>query len=146
LPPLDRVIAFPRTKGHVRAVADYEVFFEALGFDVHSERLVLGYPWAKVREPTPGELATADVLVRQHGADLRAFRFVDLELDLRERDAARGRRRPVPERFADWSAVKAAHDGALATLAPLGLRPADLRPAGAAPYPPQQAREPTRAD
>jgi hypothetical protein len=141
MPPLDRAIAHPRVQGPVRAAADYEVFFEALGQDVHTERFVLAYPWAKVREPSARELAWARGLAEGHGPLLRAYRLLDLELDQREQDAARGRRRPVPAGHATWEAVAAAREAHLAALAAAGVRPADLRPPGSAPYPPRPARE-----
>jgi hypothetical protein len=141
LPPLDRLVAHPRTRDPFRPVADYEAFYEALGWDVATERSVLAYPWRKVMEPTSAEVARAARLLREAAPPLRSFRRLDLELDLREADGARGRRRPVPEGFASWEAVAGARDRTLRELAPLGVTLHDLRPAGAAPYPPPRPRD-----
>src|SRR5947207_400181 len=72
---------------------------------------------------------------------LRAFRFLDLELDLREQDAARGRKRPTPPGHASWTSAEAQHRLLAEDLLALGVRPADLRPPGATPYPPTGPRE-----
>jgi hypothetical protein len=141
MPPLDRAVAHPRTQGAVREVADYDVFFEALGRTIHNERFVLAYPWRKVREPSPRDLAWARDLVARHHALLREFRFLDLEMDQREQDAARGRKRPAPAGHADWAAATERHRSLVAGLAALGVKVADLRPPGTAPYPPPGPRE-----
>ncbi|HUR62624.1 MAG TPA: hypothetical protein VM286_09710 [Candidatus Thermoplasmatota archaeon] len=141
MPPLDRAIAHPRTQGDVRRIADYDVFFEAMARNVHTEKFVLAYPWRKVREPAPRELAWARTILANHAALLRRFRFLDLELELREQDAARGRKRPEPAGHATWPQALAAHAGLVRELAALGIQAADLRPPGAAPYPPPAPRE-----
>ena len=141
MPPLDRAIAHPRERGPVREVADYDVFFEAMGRNVRTEPFVLSYPWRKVREPSPRELAWARSLMARHTPLLRRFRFLDLEIDLRERDAARGRKRPVPAGHETWTSVETAHRSLAAALRAEGIDVADLRPPGTAPYPPPGPRE-----
>lgn len=141
MPPLDRIISHPRVQGPLREVADYDVFFEAMGQDVHHEKFVLAYPWAKVKEPAPRDVAWARELMRSHQPLLRRFRFLDLELDLLEEDAARGRRRPVPSGQTTWETVKAAQQECLAELRVLGVSLPDVRPPGKAPYPPPPPRE-----
>jgi hypothetical protein len=141
MPPLDRAIAHPRQQGPLREVADYDVFFEAMGRTIHTERFVLSYPWQKVREPAPRELAWARGLMASHPALVREFRFLDLELDLREQDAARGRKRPAPDKHPDWAAVADRHRALGEALHGLGVAVADLRPPGSAPYPPPGPRE-----
>jgi len=140
MPPLDRAIAHPRQTA-VRELADYDVFFEAMGRNVHTEKFVLAYPWKRVREPNARELAWARDLMARHGALLRRFRFLDLELELREQDAARGRKRPEPTGHTTWPAVLAAHAAAVKELAALGVDAGALRPPGTAPYPPPGPRD-----
>jgi hypothetical protein len=146
LPPLDRLVAFPRTQGAVRPVMDYEPFFHALGFDVHTERVVMAYPWTKVREPTPDELLQGQHVVAANATTIAAFRFLDLELDLNERDAARGKRRAVPDRHRDWAGVKMAWQKQVTALEAQGMRLGDLRPPGLALYPPPAPRALLRDD
>lgn len=141
MPPIDRVIAHPRVQGAVREVADYDVFFEAMGVVVTGERFVLAYPWRKVREPTARELAWAAAFTPAQSRLVRAFRFLDLELELLDRDAARGRRRPVPPGSPSWDDVASRRAALLAELAHHAIRGADLRPPGQAPYPPPLPRE-----
>jgi hypothetical protein len=141
MPPLDRAIAHPRTQGDLRKVADYDVFFEAMGRNVHTEKFVLAYPWRKVREPAPRELGWARSLLAAQQPLLRRFRFLDLELELREQDGARGRKRPEPAGHATWPLAVAAHAALVAELAALGIKALELRPPGAAPYPPPPPRE-----
>jgi hypothetical protein len=140
MPPLDRAIAHPRQQA-VREVADYDVFFEAMGRSVHTERFVLAYPWQKVREPSARELAWARGLLLSHPALLRGFRFLDLELDLREQDAARGRKRPAPGTHATWADAADRHRALATELQALGVALTDVRPPGTAPYPPPGPRE-----
>jgi hypothetical protein len=146
MPPLDRAIGHPRVQGPIRRVADYDAFFEAMGRNVHTERFVLAYPWRKVREPAPRELAWARLLLATQATLIAAFRVLDLELDLRERDAARGRRRPEPTGHASWDAAMAKQRRLLADLQAVGVGAADLRPPGSAPYPPPSPRDPVRPD
>ncbi|HEX2066586.1 MAG TPA: hypothetical protein VHI93_07220 [Candidatus Thermoplasmatota archaeon] len=141
MPPLDRAIAHPRQQGPVRVVADYDVFFEAMGRSVQTERFVLAYPWQKVREPMPRELAWARSLLATEAALLRGFRFLDLELDLREQDSARGRTRPAPGLHAAWADAAERHRALANELAVAGVALADVRPPGSAPYPPPVPRE-----
>jgi hypothetical protein len=141
MPPLDRAIAHPRQQGPVREVADYDVFFEAMGRSIHTERFVLAYPWQKVREPSPRELAWARGLLVTQQPLLREFRFLDLELDLREQDAARGRKRPMPGGHATWAEAADRHRALADALQAVGIAVADLRPPGTAPYPPPGPRE-----
>lgn len=136
LPPLDRVIAHARARDPLRPVADYEVFFEAMSVDVATERFVLAYPWRKVMAPTPTGVAAARAMVAARGPTLRAFRFLDLELDGREANAAKGRRRPAPMGYPSWEDAAQHYSALLAELAALGLQLHDLRPPGPAPYPP----------
>ncbi|HET6399648.1 MAG TPA: hypothetical protein VFH47_08865 [Candidatus Thermoplasmatota archaeon] len=141
LPPLDRLVAHARARDPVRPVADYEAFYEALGWDVTTERAVLGYPWRKVMEPTPEDVGRAVRLAQGCAAPLREWRRLDLELDLREADAARGRRRPAPTGTASWDDARALHARLLGPLQAAGAALATLRPPGAAPYPPPRPRE-----
>ena len=141
LPPLDRVVSYARARDPVRPVADYEVFFEAMGVDVTTERFVLAYPWRKVMEPSPSDVAAARVWVEGMEPALRAFRFVDLELDLREADAAKGRRRPAPQGFSSWDAAAGRHRDLLGQFDAAGLHLRDLRPPGTASYPPPRPQD-----
>lgn len=142
LPPLDRAISLERVQGPGLVVADYDVFFEAMGRDVHNERFVLAYPWSRVREPHAAGIARARGLLGDHAPLLRAFRFLDLESELREADAARGRKRATPNGFADWNAAEARLHAVMHELRTLGVEHEDLRPPGRAPYPPPTPRSP----
>lgn len=136
MPPMDQWVALPRTTGAARVVADYEVYFQSLGYDVHTSRFVAAYPWTKVREPAPAELSLAWQVHQDHGTEVAAYRFLDLELELLEKDSARGKRRPIPEGFASWDAVRDSRNAQGHALGILGWGPALLRPPGKAPYPP----------
>lgn len=142
LPPLDRVISLERVQGPGLVVADYDVFFEATGRDVHNERFVLAYPWSRVREPHAAGIQRARELMAGHAAPLRAFRFLDLEAELREADAARGRKRATPAGFPDWKAAEARLLELAKQLRTIGVEHEDLRPPGNAPYPPPAPRSP----
>lgn len=139
LPPLDRVIAHPRMR-HVREIADYDVFFEAMAVIVTTEAFVFAYPWRRVQEPSAEEYAWASHCIEGAGPTVRRFRACDLELELREADAARGRTRPVPAGFAAWSDVAAQRERLAGELAAAGVARGLLRPPGSAPYPPPRPR------
>lgn len=139
LPPLNVVIVERGTKALDEggfAATDYDVVHEALGHSVYSLEHAWHYPWEKVPDPTPEQLAWALALHASHHDLLARFRFLDLELELRLRDEARGRRRPVPAGQPSWAAVEAAHKEATVRLREAGIAAADLRPPGKGPYPP----------
>jgi hypothetical protein len=115
---------------------DYDVFHEALGHTVYTLEHAWHYPWEKVPDPTPDQLAWAlEVHSKQYDA-VRAFRFLDLELELRLRDEARGRKRPPPGKHATWASVESGHRDVVARLKEAGIMERDLRPPGKGPYPP----------
>ena len=139
MPPLNVVIVPKGTKALPEGgftATDYDVVHEALGRSVYTLEDAWFYPWPKVPDPTPEQLAWALGLHAERHADVAAFRFLDLELELRQRDEARGRKRPAPPGHATWSAVEAALRDIASRLAAVGVRPADLRPPGKGPYPP----------
>lgn len=139
MPPLN-VLLVPRGKTPLPEggfpTTEFDVFHEALGRSVYTTEDAWFYPWEKVPDPEPDELAWALRIHASHSADVRAFRFLDLEADLRHRDEARGRRRPVPPPHATWNELESARSAALASLEAADLRLRDLRPPGTAPYPP----------
>lgn len=139
MPPLN-VVLVPRGKTPAPeggfTATDYDVFHEALGRTVYTLEDAWFYPWEKVPDPTPEQLAWAGQAHARHQAVLRDFRFLDLELELRHRDEARGFRRPPPGKHATWKDAEAALAAVAAAVQGAGLRPADLRPPGKGPYPP----------
>lgn len=139
MPPLNVVVVprgkTPATDGGFDA-ADYDVVHEALGHSVYTLEHAWHYPWTKVPDPTPEQLAGAVAAHASHGPELRRFRFLDLELELRLRDEARGRRRPIPQGHADWRSVEVGHAAVATQLAAAGIVERDLRPGGKGPYPP----------
>jgi hypothetical protein len=139
LPPLN-VVLVPRGKtpdaGGGFASSDYDVVHEALGYRVYTLEEAWFYPWAKVPDPTPGQVGWALGVHAGLHALVRDFRRLDLELELRQRDEARGRKRPAPPPHASWRAVEDAHRAALGALAGHGIGAQDLRPPGKGPYPP----------
>lgn len=136
LPPLSIVIV-PRGKTpDAEPSTDYDVVHEAMGHTVYTLEHAWHYPWEKVPDPTPEQLAWALDAHARHHADLWEFRFLDLELELRLRDEARGRKRPAPARHPTWKAVEDAHRAVVARLKAAGIKEADLRPPGKGPYPP----------
>jgi len=139
MPPLN-VVVVPRGKTPERdggfTATDYDVVHEAIGYSVYTLEQAWHYPWEKVPDPTPEQLAWALAAHARHHADLRTFRFLDLELELRQRDEARGRRRPAPPPHAGWSQVDHAFAEVSARMRRAGLGAADLRPPGKGPYPP----------
>ena len=139
LPPLN-VVVVKRGKtadpeGGFTAT-DYDVVHEAMGHTVYTLEHAWHYPWEKVPDPTPEQLAWALDAHAGHHADLWEFRFLDLEMELRLRDEARGRKRPAPGKHATWSSAELAHRDALARLKLAGILEKDLRPPGKGPYPP----------
>lgn len=139
MPPLNVVVVPKGTKALPDggfSATDYDVVHEALGRSVYTLEDAWFYPWPKVPDPTPEQLAWALRLHGGHHAELRDFRFLDLELDLRQRDEARGRRRPAPAPHATWTAAEHAHHELVARLRRAGLAATDLRPPGKGPYPP----------
>lgn len=139
MPPLN-VVVVPRGKTAAPEggfdATDYDVVHEALGRSVYTLEDAWFYPWAKVPDPTPEQLAWALRLHAAHWQDLRDARFLDLELELRQRDEARGFKRPPPDRHQGWAAVAQAHRDVLARLEAAGVPARDLRPPGKGPYPP----------
>ncbi|HUR26140.1 MAG TPA: hypothetical protein VM327_09035 [Candidatus Thermoplasmatota archaeon] len=115
---------------------DYDVVHEAMGHTVYTLEHAWHYPWEKVPDPTPEQLAWALAAHAAHHADLWEFRFLDLEMELRLRDEARGRKRPAPAKHATWNSVEMAHRDVLARLKAVRILEADLRPPGKGPYPP----------
>ena len=139
MPPLN-IVVVPRGKTALPdggfPPADYDVVHEAMGHTVYTLEHAWHYPWEKVPDPTPEQLAWALAAHRDHHADLAEFRFLDLELELRLRDEAKGRKRPAPPQHATWKAVEDAHQAVAARLKAAGLAERDLRPPGKGPYPP----------
>jgi hypothetical protein len=115
---------------------DFDVFHEAMGHTVYTLEHAWFYPWEKVPDPSPEQLAWALAAHARHHDLLRDARFLDLELELRLRDESRGRKRAVPSGHATWKAVEEAHRAAFAQLKAVGFAPSDLRPPGKGPYPP----------
>lgn len=115
---------------------DYDVFHEALARSVYTLEDAWFYPWEKVPDPTPQQLAWALDVHGHHHDLVRRFRFLDLELELRQRDEARGFKRPAPAGHATWKEAEAAHKGLAASLQAVGVKASDLRPPGKGPYPP----------
>lgn len=139
MPPLNVVIVPRGTKALPDggfSATDYDVVHEALGRSVYTLEDAWFYPWRKVPDPTPEQLAWALGVHSAHHPDVRDFRLLDLELDLRLRDEARGRRRPAPAGHAGWAAAEKAHAALVVRLAKTGLTAASLRPPGKGPYPP----------
>ena len=136
LPPLNVVVVLRGKTTAPEPAPDYDVFHEAMGHSVYTLEHVWHYPWEKVPDPTPEQLAWALAAHAAHHADLWEFRFLDLEMELRLRDEARGRKRPAPARHATWSSVELAHRDVLTRLKAVGIREGDLRPPGKGPYPP----------
>jgi hypothetical protein len=139
LPPLNVVVvargtAADRDGGF--ATPDFDVFRETLGYSVYLLEQAWHYPWQKVPDPTPEQLGWALGVHGRLHALVQEFRFLDLELEARLRDEARGRKRPVPAAHPTWAAAEAAHAHALAALAAQGVQAPDLRPPGKGPYPP----------
>ena len=139
LPPLN-VVVVPRGKTALPeggfTATDYDVVHEAMGHTVYTLEHAWHYPWEKVPDPTPEQLAWALAAHAAHHADLWEFRFLDLDMELRLRDEARGRKRPAPGRPAGWASVELAHRDVLARLREAGILERDLRPPGKGPYPP----------
>lgn len=139
MPPLNVVLTkrgkTPEPEGGFTAT-DYDVFHDALARSVYALEDAWFYPWEKVPDPTPEQLAWALHLHTLHNPALRAFRFLDLEVELRHRDEARGFRRPAPHGNADWKSAEAAWRSRVDDLAKLGVNERDLRPPGKGPYPP----------
>lgn len=139
LPPLN-VVVVPR--GTTAAPdggfpsTDFDVMREALGRPVYTLEQAWHYPWAKVPDPTPEQLAWALGVHGRHRDLVARFRFLDLEHDLRLRDEARGRKRPAPAPHPTWAAAEAAHRQVVEELRQAGIAVADLHPPGKGPYPP----------
>lgn len=139
LPPLNVVIVKRGTKAEPEGgftATDYDVFHEAMGQTVYTLEHAWHYPWEKVPDPTPEQLAWALRVHADHHAAIAAFRFLDLELELRHRDEARGFKRPPPTGHPAWKEAEAAHKAAVARLAAAGIATKDLHPGGKGPYPP----------
>lgn len=136
LPPLNVVVVQRGKTTAPEPAPDYDVVHEAMGHTVYTLEHAWHYPWEKVPDPTPEQLAWALAAHASHHGDLWEFRFLDLEMELRLRDEARGRRRPAPGKHATWNSVEMAHRDVLARLKAVGIREADLRPPGKGPYPP----------
>jgi hypothetical protein len=139
MPPLNVVVVKRGTTADPEGgftATDYDVFHEAMGHTVYTLEHAWFYPWEKVPDPTPEQLAWAVAVHGQQYADVREFRFLDLELELRLRDEARGRKRPVPAKHGTWKAVEEAHRVLITLFTEVGVAPHDLRPPGKGPYPP----------
>lgn len=140
MPPLN-VVVVPRGKTAAPeggfTATDYDVVHEALGRSVYTLEDAWFYPWEKVPDPTPEQLAWALALHGGHWQALWDFRLLDLESELRHRDEARGFKRPPPGKHASWADAAKAHREAAARLRTAGPDPErDLRPPGKGPYPP----------
>jgi hypothetical protein len=139
LPPLNVVVV---KRGRTAdpeggfTATDFDVFHEAMGHTVYTLEHVWHYPWEKVPDPTPNQIAWALSAHAAAQADLRAFRFLDLEMELRLRDEARGRKRPAPAGHATWKDAEQAHHALAVKLKVSGIAETDLRPPGKGPYPP----------
>lgn len=139
MPPLNVVLVKRGTTADPEGgftATDFDVFHEALGRSVYTLEDAWSYPWDKVPDPTPEQLAWAVAAREAHLAALTSFRFLDLELELRHRDEARGFKRPPPGKHPTWKEAEAAHKVQVTGLAAFGLRLADLHPPGKGPYPP----------
>ena len=139
MPPLNVVIVPKGTKALPEGgftATDYDVMHEALGHTVYTLEHAWHYPWEKVPDPTPEQLAWALGLHERRRQAIWDFRFLDLELELRQRDEARGRRRPAPGGHAKWASVEDGRRRILADLQEAGIAERDLRPPGKGPYPP----------
>lgn len=139
LPPLNVVVVARGTtpdRDGGFATPDFDVFREALGYSVYLLEQAWHYPWPKVPDPTPEQLAWALGLHGRLHPLVQEFRFLDLELEARLRDEARGRKRPAPAPHPTWAAAEAAHARAISGLAAEGVSVSDLRPPGKGPYPP----------
>lgn len=139
LPPLNVVVVERGTKAEDEggfASTDYDVVHEALGHSVYTLEHAWHYPWEKVPDPTPEQLAWGLRVHSGHHDLVARFRFLDLEHELRLRDEARGRKRPAPGGHATWAAAEAAHRQAVEELRQAGIAAQDLRPPGKGPYPP----------
>lgn len=149
MPPLNVVVVRRGTTADPEGgftATDYDVVHEALGLSVYTLEQAWHYPWEKVPDPEPAQLAWALRVHAAHHEVLSRFRLLDLELELRQRDEARGFRRPPPAGQADWRAAEAAHRAATAALAVAGVAIADLRPPGKGPYPPRRPVQGNWAD
>lgn len=139
LPPLN-VLVVPRGKTAAPeggfTATDYDVVHEAMGNTVYTLEHAWHYPWDKVPDPTPEQLAWALAVHAQHRQVVWDFRFLDLELELRLRDEARGFKRPAPVGHATWRDAEQAHRALVRDLHAAGLAASDLRPGGKGPYPP----------
>lgn len=139
MPPLN-VLLVPRGKTPLPeggfTATDYDVVHEAMGNTVYTTEHAWHYPWDKVPDPTPEQLTWALDVYAKHRQLVWDFRFLDLELELRLRDEARGFKRPPPAPHANWKDAEQAHTGLLAQLTKQGLAASDLRPGGKGPYPP----------
>lgn len=139
MPPLNVVVVPRGTKAESDGgfrVTDFDVVHEALGHTVYTLEHAWFYPWAKVPDPTPEQLSWALGVHAEHHRAVWEFRFLDLEMELRLRDEAKGRKRPAPAGHATWMEAEQAHKSAIAALVALGIAASDLRPPGKGPYPP----------
>ncbi len=139
MPPLNVVLVKRGTTADPEGgftATDYDVMHEALARSVYTLEDAWFYPWEKVPDPTPEQLAWALRLHKDHYAALRTFRFLDLECELRHRDEARGFKRPAPGKHADWKSAEAELRIVAADLRAAGASERDLRPPGKGPYPP----------
>lgn len=139
MPPLNVVLTkrgkTPDPEGGFTAT-DYDVFHDALARSVYTLEDAWFYPWEKVPDPTPEHLAWALRIHKDLYPLVRDFRFLDLELELRQRDEARGFKRPAPAGQSDWKAAHKDWQRLAADLAASGVAERDLRPPGKGPYPP----------
>ncbi len=139
MPPLNVVIVrrgkTADSEGGFTAT-DYDVMHQALGHSVYTLEHAWHYPWAKVPDPTPEQLAWALAVHDAHYKRIWDFRFLDVELELRLRDEARGSKRPAPDGHVSWKAAEEVHKRLIAELQAAHLQAQDLRPPGKGPYPP----------
>lgn len=136
MPPLNVAVVKRGKTPDAEPAADYDVFHEAMGHTVYTLEHAWHYPWEKVPDPTPEQLAWALATHADHHEVLREFRFLDLEMELRLRDEARGRKRPAPGKHPTWRSADEAHGDLVGRLKALGIAAHDLRPPGKGPYPP----------
>lgn len=149
MPPLNVVVVPRGTKAASDggfAVTDFDVVHEAMGHTVYTLEHAWFYPWAKVPDPTPEQLAWALGVHAAHHGEVWEFRFLDLEMELRLRDEAKGRKRPAPTGQATWGDAEHAHKSAVAKLAARGIAATELRPPGKGPYPPPRPIQGNWAD